>query len=215
MANSIRSLIQKFLRFFFHRLYTSLAVLYDAVAWSSSMGQWRQWQSAALIDFMPGLVLELGHGPGYGQLDLKQAGQRVFALDPSSQMNRLAQRRVRRAGYQADIVRAMAQSLPFHDNAFSGIVSSFPSEYIMDPKSLQEVGRVLQTGGSLIIVGIVEITGKTIPDHFVRWLYKLTGQSGSAPVEWLGIFQRHGFTPRFEQVQMERARVTRVVAVRM
>jgi len=214
MAQSLTSLIQGFLRFFFQHLYTDLAYLYDTVAWSSSMGQWRQWQSAMLIDFRPGIILELGHGPGYGQLDLNRAGQTTFALDPSPQMNRLAKRRLRNSGYRADILCGRAQSLPFRNGSFSGVVSSFPSEYIMDPETLQETWRVLQPGGSLTIVGIVEITGKSLPDRFANWLYNITGQSGSIPEHWVEIFRKYRFSPRLEQVQMARARVTRVVAVR-
>ena len=214
MAQTLRSLIQGFLRIFFRYLYTDLAWLYDAVAWASSMGQWRQWQSAMLIDFQPGTVLEMGHGPGHGQLILKQAGQTTFALDPSPQMNRLAKRRLIKSGYRADIIRAIAQSLPFCDGSFSAVVSSFPSEYIMDSETLRETWRVLQPGGSLTIVGIVEITGKSLPDRFSAWLYNITGQSGSVPEYWADIFRKHGFIPRLEQLEMKRARVTRVVAER-
>lgn len=207
-------MLQGCLSLFFKLLYTQFAFLYNIVAWTSSIGQWRQWQTAALVHFKPGVILELGHGPGYGQLELKQAGYTSIALDPSHQMNRLAQRRLKRAGYRADIVRGKAQSLPFLDQSLSAVVSIFPSEYILDPQALQETWRVLSPGGSLTIVGLVEITGKSLPDRLARWLFRVTGQSGSISENWADLFKEQGFIPKLEPVEMQRARVTRVVALR-
>jgi ubiquinone/menaquinone biosynthesis C-methylase UbiE len=214
MAKQRSVLIPRALQIFFRLLYTRFAFLYDVVAWTSSMGQWRKWQSAVLIEFEPGVILEVGHGPGYGQLDLKQAGYASVALDPSRQMNKLARRRLTKAGYKPDIVCGRAQALPFAHQAFSGLMSTFPSEYIFDPETLAEAYRVLPQGASFSIVGIVEITGKSLPDRFARWLYKITGQSGSIPTGWTEYFQEFGFTPRLEVVTTRRSKVTRVVAVR-
>jgi ubiquinone/menaquinone biosynthesis C-methylase UbiE len=214
MGKQSSTLIQRFLGLFFRYLYTHLAFLYDVVAWTSSMGQWRQWQSAALIHFKPGVILELGHGLGYGQLDLNQAGFNCVALDPSRQMNKLARRRLIRAGYKPDIVCGRAQELPFADQSFSGLMSTFPSEYILDPETLDEAHRVLPQGGSFAIVGFVEITGKALPDRFARWLYRITRQSGPIPTGWIEYFQNHRFTPRLEVVMTPRSKITRVVAVR-
>jgi ubiquinone/menaquinone biosynthesis C-methylase UbiE len=214
MAKKRSTLILRALQLFFRLLYTRFAFLYDIVAWTSSMGQWRQWQLAALIEFKPGVILEIGHGPGYGQLDLKHAGYACVGLDPSRQMNKLARRRLTQAGQKPDIVCGCAQALPFADQAFSGLMSTFPSEYIIDAETLVEAHRVLFQGASFTIVGIVEITGKSLPDRFARWLYKITGQSGSIPTGWIEYFQEHGFTPRLEVVTTRRSKITRVVAVR-
>lgn len=214
MEHRLRSLIQHFLTIFFRYLYTDLAAFYDAVAWSSSMGQWRQWQSAAMINFEEGAILELGHGPGHVQLDLHRLSHSTYGLDPSTQMNRMARRRLHRAGYTANIIRGKAQGLPFAAQSFRSVVSTFPSEYIVDSDTLQEVWRVLSPGGILIIVGVIEITGKSLPDRFARWLYNITGQSGSIPGNWEGYFLNHGFDPKLEEVKMPRSRVSRVIARR-
>jgi hypothetical protein len=68
--------------------------------------------------------------------------------------------------------------------------------------------------GTLIIVGIVEITGTSIPDRFARWLYTITGQSGPVPNGWEEFLLEHGFEPRLERVILDRSYVTRLVAIR-
>ena len=46
----------------------------------------------------------------------------------------------------------MAQALPFPNSSFDSIVSAFPSEYISDPATLDELARVLRPGGRLVVV---------------------------------------------------------------
>jgi ubiquinone/menaquinone biosynthesis C-methylase UbiE len=214
MAKLLTPILQKFLKVFFHNLYNRFAFLYDAVAWLSSMGQWRKWVRTAQTNLKSGVILEMGHGPGHLLFDLKQADISIIGLDPSRAMNRMAQHRLKSAGYDGEIVRGVAQSLPFAKGAFSTIVSTFPSEYIFDPDTLTEAHRVLAMDGEMIIVGLVEITGTSIPDRFARWLYTITGQSGSVPHGWEEFLLDHGFLPTLEQVILDRSHVTRLVATR-
>ena len=214
MVKRVTPVLQKLLKLFFQCLYTRFAFLYDAVAGISSMGQWKLWVQTAQIGFKPGLILEIGHGPGHLLLDLKGARYSVIGLDPSRMMNRMARERLKRAGHTAEIVRGEAQALPFPKGTFSAIVSTFPSEYIFDPDTLAEAHRSLIKGGSLVIVGIIEITGTSILDRCARWLYAITGQSGAVPQGWEEFLTTYGFSPRLEQVILERSRVTRLVAIR-
>jgi ubiquinone/menaquinone biosynthesis C-methylase UbiE len=214
MAKLLTPTLQKFLKVFFQNLYTRFAFLYDAVAWLSSMGQWNKWVRTAQINFEPGLILEIGHGPGHLMVEMNQAKVSIIGLDPSRSMNRMAYHRLQSAGYAADIVRGIAQALPFADGNFRAIISTFPSDYIVDPETLAEVHRVLAMEGILIIVGLVEITGTSIPDRFARWLYTITGQSGPAPHGWEEFLLEHGFEPKLEEVILHRSRVTRLVATR-
>ena len=50
------------------------------------------------------------------------------------------------------VCRARAQALPFPDSCFDSVVSTFPSEYIIEGRTLAEVRRVLRAGGRLVIV---------------------------------------------------------------
>lgn len=214
MASRLRELLQRTLGKFFELLYTHLAFSYDMIAWLSSMGQWRDWRNTAILDYDPGTILELGHGPGHLLLELKKKGVSVIGLDPSRQMNRLAQQKLRRSDFTPEIVRGKAQALPFADKSVSAVVSTFPSNYIIDPTTLSEVGRVLPGGGWLVIIGLIQITGKSIPDRFSRWLYNITGQSGSTPPGWDNYLIRHGFEVRLEDVDLGRSIITRIIATR-
>lgn len=207
-------LFSSFLRFFFRHLYTTLAWAYDFVAWSTSMGQWRKWQSVAAPSSQIGDLLELGPGPGHLLADLTQSGHRSVGLDSSTQMLKLAQRNLVHRGIAPLLTQGRAQALPFQANHFSGIIATFPSEYIVDLATLMEAFRVLQPNGELVIVGLVQITGDSLADRFASWLYRFTGQASEPREEWKKPLQEAGFLPRFEIIEQERARVLRVVGLK-
>ncbi len=165
------NIIQRFMRFFFNLLYHPFAFTYDLVAWVVSFGRWNDWVFS-IVPFIKGTrILELGHGPGHLQRILLSRGLFAVALDESKQMGRLAKHRL---GDSANLTRGLAQSLPYADETFESIVSTFPSEYIFDPRTLSEVRRVLRSRGRLIVLPVA------FPKNlFLRWLYKVTGESPS------------------------------------
>jgi ubiquinone/menaquinone biosynthesis C-methylase UbiE len=197
------------LRFFFKHLYTTFAWAYDFVAWATSMGQWRTWQSAALHEDLQDPILELGAGPGHLLLDLLRKGHSAVALDASRQMTRLAADRLRRKGFHASLLRAKAQNIPLPANTFAEVISTFPSEYIFDRHTLEEIWRVLRPGGELIVVGVAHITGRGVHDRLASWLYRFTGQAGDPGDRWMQPLEEMGFKPRLERVRQPRAIVLR------
>jgi ubiquinone/menaquinone biosynthesis C-methylase UbiE len=164
--------MRNFMRVFFHLLYHPFAFTYDLVAATVSFGQWKDW-IAEIIPFLNGeRILELGHGPGHLQRTLLNLGLHPAALDESAQMSRLAARRLGR-GHQ--LTRGLAQHLPYADNSFNNVVATFPTEYIFDPRTLASIKRVLRDQGRLVVLPV------TFPkNRFLKWLYKITGES---PVE--------------------------------
>lgn len=205
-------LLRAALRLFFEKLYTAFAWTYDLVAWMSSMGQWRDWQSAALEDIPEGDILEIGHGTGHLLLRLMRQDRNVYGIDPSTQMTRIATKRLQRRGYPPIVIRSKAQRLPLPKGRFSVILSTFPSAYIFDPDTLSEAYRVLQPEGVFIIVGSVRITGRGLHDRFVAWLYRITSQTGGFMEDWDLPFLDQGFTAHLEEVTQQRAIVFRVIA---
>ncbi|WKZ38992.1 MAG: methyltransferase domain-containing protein [Anaerolineales bacterium] len=165
------NIIQRFMRFFFNLLYHPFAFTYDLVAWVVSFGRWNDWVFS-IVPFIKGTrILELGHGPGHLQRLLLSRGLFAAALDESKQMGRLAKYRI---GDSANLTRGLAQSLPYADETFESVVATFPSEYIFDPRTLSEVRRVLRSSGRLIVLPVA------LPKNlFLRWLYKVTGESPS------------------------------------
>ena len=87
----------------------------------------------------------------------------------------------RSAGLPVRLVRGRAQALPFRDGAFSGIAATFPTEFIVDPRTAREAARVLAPTGSVVVVAAALLTGRGPLVKFLEWLYKVTGQREPLP----------------------------------
>lgn len=186
--------MRRFMRFFFHHFYHALAWTYDLVAAIVSLGRWRAWGRAALPFASGGRVLELGFGPGHLQVEMARAGWQAFGLDESPQMIAQARRNLRREGAPMRLTRGVTQSLPFPPDSFDSVISTFPSEYITDPRTLAEARRVLKPGGRLVIVPVAWMGGQSLPERLMHWLFRVTGQGGEGLEERLVSFlAEHGF----------------------
>lgn len=159
------------IRFAFHLLYNQMAWTYDAVSWAVSLGSWRRWQQAALPFVWGHRVLEIGHGPGHLLHDLESADFRPVGLDLSPYMGRLAQKRT-----QAPLVRGNVQNLPFASATFATVLSTFPTQYILQPDTLNEIYRVLQQNGRLLVIPEGHLTGHGVIHRIIDWLFRVTGQ---------------------------------------
>lgn len=137
------------------RLYNEFAWSYDLVAWMVGGGRWDGWRRSALDYVSDQPVLEVGFGTGELLLEMGRRGWRATGVDLSPAMQRVTSRKMRRRGLFAPCVQGRAQSLPFHDDCFGTIVSTFPAEYVIDPASLRQFWRVLRPGGRLVIAGLV------------------------------------------------------------
>jgi ubiquinone/menaquinone biosynthesis C-methylase UbiE len=180
------NLIQRLMRVFFDLLYHPFAFTYDFVAAVVSFGRWNDWVRS-VIPFISGTrILELGHGPGHLQLELTTRGFDSVAMDESAPMGRIAKRHL---GNSMKLTRAVTQKIPFADETFDTAISTFPSEYIFDPQTLTEAHRVLHSGGRLIVLPVAFPTS-----GFLKWLYKITGESPAALDEALKEKFRQPFT---------------------
>lgn len=202
-------LLRALLRLFFRHLYTTFAWSYDAIAYLVSVGQWAAWVRAAVPPGAADPVLEIGHGPGHLLIEL---GGRAIGVDPSRQMSRLANRNLRRKEIEPRLVRARAQALPFRSASFGCLVSTFPAEFILVDRSIQEAWRVLRSGASAVIVANAQIRGRSLPDRFAAWLFRVTGQYTDLPPGWSEPFQRVGFQMARENVALPRSDVIRLIA---
>jgi len=176
-------LIARFLRVFFGWLYHPLAFTYDLVAATVSFGRWNDW-GRNVVPFIQGTrILELGHGPGHLQRLLRSLGLFAVGLDESTQMGRLASRQLRRGGYaQINLARGLAQHIPFPTESFNTVLSTFPSEYIFDQRTLSEARRVLHNGGRLVV-----LPAAWPKNPLLGWLFKVTGES---PLEAQAVVKR-------------------------
>lgn len=173
-------MLNRFRRLSFRLLYNECAFIYDIVSCAVSLGRWRSWQRS-VMQFLPapgaGLVLELAHGTGALQVDLRQAGYRAVGLDLSRSMGRLAQRKMTKRGIRAALIRGEAARLPIASNSIAALVSTFPTAFIFQPQSLAEIGRVLTSEGQAVILLSALLTRPGFLAMVIRRLYWLAGQS--------------------------------------
>jgi ubiquinone/menaquinone biosynthesis C-methylase UbiE len=169
----------KLVRFGFRLLYNEMAWTYDAVSWTVSLGEWRSWQRAALkhINAPRGSrILELAHGTANLHLDLFAAGYVPVGLDFSAYMGSIARRKLSRNRLPYQLVRARAQALPFASDSFPAVLSTFPTDFIVDPCTISEVYRVLIPGGRLVCVPNGVLTKGGVAKKAIEVAYTATGQ---------------------------------------
>ncbi len=161
----------------FRLLYQEMAWTYDLVSWIVSLGRWRAWQRT-LFDHLetPAPILELAHGTGNIQMDLHARGYRAVALDASAQMGRIARRKLLRNAITPKIARAEAGAIPFPSCHFGAVIATFPTPFIVAAETLQEVARVLQPGGKLIVVMGAQFTRLNPAERVLELAYRVTGQ---------------------------------------
>jgi ubiquinone/menaquinone biosynthesis C-methylase UbiE len=222
----IRKLWASLIRFGFRLLYYELAWTYDWVSWLVSLGEWSRWQQAALPFVQGPSVLEIGHGPGHLLLELQATGQTVFGVDLSPNMGRQARRRLHKKGLPIRLARAKVQSLPFATAVFHTVLSTFPTDYIVDPETLTAIYRVLTANGRLVVVPEGHLTGRGGLHKFIDWLFRITGQRSdpfsdteaatwSHPSLWKAMRQRFaaaGFMLTIETISLPRSQATVLIA---
>lgn len=170
-------LIANLLKIFFKLLYNQFSWTYDWVAETVSLGRWQEWVNSVLPYLEGSPILELGHGPGHLQAKLRGLEISTFGIDSSEKMVRIAARRLRKNNFNPGLVLGRTQNLPYPDHSFKSVVATFPSEYINDMKTLQEVWRVLDDSGKLIVLIAAWITGEKWYEKMMAWIFQITGQA--------------------------------------
>jgi ubiquinone/menaquinone biosynthesis C-methylase UbiE len=213
-------LIQRFMRFFFHHFYHSLAWTYDFVAAVVSIGRWNSWIRTVLPFVRGTKILEIGHGPGHLQRLLQEQNYCSIGLDESTQMIRLAKHRLEKTDRQAiKLVRGLAQALPFPEAEFDSVISTFPSDYIFDPDTLSGIHRVLRGDGRFILVPAAWIVGRKLLDRAAAWLFRITGETprnireviGKRAVEPL---KQAGFNVEVRELEIQASSVMVILATK-
>lgn len=109
-------------------------------------------QREKVIPRARGRVLELGVGSGLNlpYYDPDRV-QRVFALDPSTELWSLAQTRVAASPLELEFLEAGAEAVPLDDNSVDTVVATYTLCTLPDvAMALAEVRRVLRPRGELV-----------------------------------------------------------------
>jgi ubiquinone/menaquinone biosynthesis C-methylase UbiE len=205
----------KLILFAFHRLYNELAWTYDWVSWVVSLGDWRNWQRAALPFLTGQTVLEIAHGPGHLLVELHAAAYQVTGLDLSPAMGRLAQKNMRRASVNLPLVRGNVQVLPFASEQFDNVLSTFPAEFMAERATLQEVWRVLRPRGQFVIVPEGHLTGRGPLFWLVELLWRVTLRGKPDEQMWqpfIARLEQAGFSVAIHPIQLRTSGTTVIVA---
>jgi ubiquinone/menaquinone biosynthesis C-methylase UbiE len=123
-----------------------------------------------LLADVEGEILEIGAGTGANLRHYAAAG-RVVALEPDPGMAKQLPAKLAEASVPVELVEGRAEALPFPDESFDAVVSTFVLCSVDDPdRALAEIRRVLRPGGRFVVIEHVRGSGRR-----ARWQDRLTG----------------------------------------
>ena len=135
-------------------------------------------------------LLEIGSGMGHlvGQLE---NSFETYGMD----LNHWAVKQSRSVIKTTQLQTASAQELPFRDDSFNVVIIKHIVEHLPDPqKAIQEIGRVIEPGGTLILA-TPNLDSLLKPWKGEKWIgyQDPTHISLKRPVEWLSFIKEAGF----------------------
>jgi ubiquinone/menaquinone biosynthesis C-methylase UbiE len=106
-----------------------------------------------LLADVRGEILEIGFGTGLNLAHYPEHVRQITTVDPNPGMHQRALRRIQQTNIAVKQHLLRGESLPFEDNTFDCVVSTFTLCSIEDvPRALQEVYRVLKPGGRFLFL---------------------------------------------------------------
>lgn len=110
-------------------------------------------ERARLVPLARGRVLEVGFGSGLNLPFYGPAVERLYGLDPSRELWRLARRRIDAVRVPFEFVPASAEVIPLPEASVDDVVMTWTACSIPDAgRALQEIRRVLRPEGRLLFV---------------------------------------------------------------
>ena len=105
------------------------------------------------VPLASGRVLEIGIGSGLNLPFYSSKVERLFGLEPSTQMRRMASRRIEDAPFPVDFLGLSGEDIPAESETFDTVLSTWTLCTIPDVRrALKEMRRVLKPHGRFIFV---------------------------------------------------------------
>src|SRR3989344_8963491 len=135
-------------------------------------------------------ILDVGTGTANLAIAIKKRSPKakILGIDPDEKILKIAKEKIKKEKLDIKFIKAFAQKLPFKEQSFDYVVSSFAVHHIpsdLKGQAFLEMYRVLRSGGTILIIDIGE------PKNL---LAKITGTVFSL-IESVGPNLR-GFIPR-------------------
>ena len=121
-------------------------------------------------------ILDVGCGRGIDAVSLAQEGGILFGCEPSRIMIRKAKEWTIHSGEKVTLVRGLAESLPFRNQAFARVVCKGAIDHFAEPDlALSEMCRVVDAQGkvTLSVANFESLScslGRKLNIIFLRWL---------------------------------------------
>ncbi|MBI5452486.1 class I SAM-dependent methyltransferase, partial [Candidatus Gottesmanbacteria bacterium] len=177
----------------FYRAYHAWPRFYEGLTELLSVGQWERWQDRVFEDLSGKKILEIGVGPGKLLLRIAKKGYVVTGIELRRGMADEARRRVKKGGFDVDILHQSVYHLPFKDEIFDCIVLTFVLAEIIDlDRAIAEMKRVLKKNGKIVIIAGGMPQDKNL---VAQILFRLIGTQTTLKLERdnKAHFERHGF----------------------
>jgi len=124
----------------------------------------------ALLARARGRVLELGAGTGLNLAHYQGGIQSLTLVEPDPHMAKQLRPKLAKFDYEAEVVEAPAEKLPFADDSFDTAVVTLVLCTVPDPEaSLVEIARVLKPGGELLFLEHVRSADASASRWQDRW----------------------------------------------
>jgi 2-polyprenyl-3-methyl-5-hydroxy-6-metoxy-1,4-benzoquinol methylase len=137
-------------------------------------------------------LLEIGSGMGHLVGQLEDTFE-TYGMD----LNHWAVKQSKAVIDKTQLQTASAQELPFREGAFNVVIIKHIVEHLPDPpKAIQEIGRVTEPGGTLILA-TPNLDSLLKPWKGNKWIgyQDPTHISLKRPAEWLEMIRDAGFRP--------------------
>ncbi len=144
-------------------------------------------------------VLDIGCGTGSLLVLIKHTHPdiEVVGLDPDPRALARATRKAQRSALSLQLDQGFADALPYPDDAFDRVFSSFMFHHLADADkvtTLREVRRVLKPGGRLHLMDFVKADSVTRGRAVVRWLHSGPRLKDNSDERILGLMREAGLS---------------------